>query len=180
MPKYISNYKIFVPTIIVFIADQLTKYLISVNMNPVQRDSINIISHYLKFTYIINPGAAFGIEVNNTIVYSILFLVTLLITAYLIYYLFSVRNKMNYESFSLSLILGGALGNLLDRTFTLFEIAGYTGVIDFIDIGLKDESAWRWYTFNIADMSVSIGICLYLLCSYLYSNSKEKIIDENS
>ena len=87
---------------------------------------------------------------------------------------------MNYESLSLSLILGGALGNLLDRAFTLFQIAGYKGVIDFIDIGLKNESAWRWYIFNIADMSVSIGICLYLLCSYLYSNSNEKIIDENS
>ena len=70
---------------------------------------------------------------------------------------------------SLSLILGGAIGNLIDRGFKLFDLFGYGGVIDFIDVGLFDMS-WRWYIFNIADLGISLGIGLYIFYSYFYSN----------
>ena len=54
----------------------------------------------------------------------------------------------------------------------------YGGVIDFIDIGLF-ENSWRWYIFNIADLSVSIGILLYIFYSYIYS-SLDEIENENT
>ena len=188
MLNHIRNYKIFAPAIVIFFIDQITKYLISINMD--ENSSIEVISYYLKFYYLSNPGAAFGIPIEDyelsgilikgEIIYLVLFLLTLLITAYLIFYLFTKKDNISYEYFSLSLILGGALGNLLDRAFTVFGIAGYHGVIDFIDIGLKDDPSWRWYVFNVADMSVSIGIFLFLLSSYNFSQTKSKINNDNS
>ena len=57
--------------------------------------------------------------------------------------------------------MGGAIGNLIDRSYIFFSIP-YRGVIDFIDIGAGN---FRWYTFNIADSAVTIGVMLYLLHS---------------
>ena len=59
----------------------------------------------------------------------------------------------------LAFILGGAIGNLIDRS-TIFFTEHYEGVVDFIDVGIGTS---RWYTFNIADTAVTVGIILYLL-----------------
>ena len=61
----------------------------------------------------------------------------------------------------LGLILGGAIGNLIDRS-RIFFVESYEGVVDFIDVGI---TSFRWYTFNIADSAVTIGVILYLLHS---------------
>jgi len=61
----------------------------------------------------------------------------------------------------LGFILGGAIGNLIDRSYIFFAWP-YEGVVDFIDIGV---GGFRWYTFNIADSAVTIGVVLYLLHS---------------
>ena len=71
--------------------------------------------------------------------------------------------------YGLSLILGGAFGNLVDRGLALFNLYGYNGVVDFIDICLFVDS-YRWYIFNIADLSVSIGMILYIYYSYVTIN----------
>ena len=180
MPKYLLYFKTFAPALIVLLVDQLSKNLVKIIL---VKDAIpiDIIGHYLQFTYVVNSGAAFGLKIEDSLIYSILFLLTFLITVYIIYYLVSVKEQMNYETISLSLILGGALGNLVDRGLTVFHIADYTGVIDFIYIGISRDPSGRWYIFNIADMSVTIGICLYLFYTYYYSNKKkEDIIDERS
>ena len=57
------------------------------------------------------------------------------------------------------MILGGAIGNLIDRS-TIFFTEHYQGVVDFIDVGIGVN---RWYTFNIADSAVTLGIILYFL-----------------
>ena len=59
----------------------------------------------------------------------------------------------------LALILGGAIGNLIDRS-TIFFSEHYQGVVDFIDVGIGTS---RWYIFNIADSAVTVGILFYLL-----------------
>ena len=84
-------------------------------------------------------------------VFAILFVIKILIDS---------KNQSQLTQFSLSLILGGALGNLVDRFFTTFNIMGYRGVIDFIDIGIKN---YRFYIFNFADFFISLGIILYLI-----------------
>ena len=150
-----------IPCLLIVLTDQISKYLIRVNFSLFE--SREILSTYLKFTYIENPGLAFGLSVGS--LSWLLFIVTLAIAIYIGVTLFWF-DMTRYERISLVFILGGAIGNLIDRGFTLFGVFGYNGVIDFIDIGVFDHSL-RWYIFNIADVSVSIGIGYYLLYSYL-------------
>ena len=149
--------------------DQLSKYLIKSNLFLFESKSI--IGEYLRFTYIENPGLAFGLPIVGKLK-GVLFLVTLLIVAYIIRYLLTNNKLFRYEALSLCFILGGAIGNLIDRGLSLFGLFGYKGVIDFIDIGLFEQS-YRWFIFNVADSSVSIGIGCYIFCSYFYSRPDE-------
>ena len=163
-----------IPAIIVVLIDQFSKYLVKTKF--ILFESQSIIEPFLRFTYIENSGLAFGLPVGD---FSwLLFLITLIISLYISYYIISYNIIIKYEALSLSLILGGAIGNLIDRGFTLFGIFSYGGVIDFIDMGLF-ESSWRWYIFNIADLSVSMGIILYIFYSYVYSNL-DNIENENT
>ena len=163
-----------IPAITVVFIDQFSKYLVKTKF--ILFESESIIEPFLRFTYIENSGLAFGLPVGNFD--WLLFLITLIISFYISYYIISYNKIIRYEALSLSLILGGAIGNLIDRGFKLFGMFNYGGVIDFIDIGLF-ENSWRWYIFNIADLSVSIGILLYIFYSYIYSNLNE-IENENT
>ena len=151
---------------IVLIIDQLSKYLIKINFSTYETKPV--FGDLLKFTYIENPGLAFGLSVGS---WSwLLFVVTVLITAYIMGLLLIERKINKYEHIALNFILGGAIGNLIDRGLTLFNLYGYKGVVDFIDIGI---GSYRWYIFNIADLSVSIGISIFVFCSYFCSIDNE-------
>ena len=154
-----------IPVSLIVFIDQVSKYLIKSNYLLYQSESI--LSSYLKFTYIENPGLAFGLSVGG--LGWLLFLVTLAITIYILIYLI-MYDLFQYERVALVFILGGAIGNLIDRCFTLFGLFGYNGVIDFIDVGIYANSM-RWYVFNVADISVTVGITYYLIFSYIHQNS---------
>ena len=77
------------------------------------------------------------------------------------------RNNHPLTVYGLAFILGGAIGNLIDRLSVLY-VKEYKGVIDFIDIG---TSSYRWYTFNIADTAVTIGMTLYILHGIIIKNT---------
>ena len=150
---------------IIVIIDQFSKLMIK--HSQITAIPENILSDFLRFTYVENPGLAFGVSIGSF--GWLLFIVTVLITFYIIYYLFSDTSLAKGEILSLNFILGGAIGNLIDRSFTLFNLFNYRGVIDFIDIGISNFYRWP-YIFNIADMSVTIGIIVFIISSYLYSN----------
>ena len=150
---------------IIVIIDQFSKLMIKHNLLSVTPK--DIFGNFLRFTYVENPGLAFGVSVGSF--GWLLFIVTVLITFYIIYYLFSDTTLSKGEILSLNFILGGAIGNLIDRSFTLFNLFDYRGVIDFIDIGVSNFYRWP-YIFNIADMSVTVGIIIFIFSSYLYSN----------
>ena len=156
------------PAFFVFILDQLTKIYVKFNYDPGFSDSI--LGPFLKLTYIENPGLAFGVSVGSFA--WLLFVVTIIITLYIVYYLIATANLDYYEKISLSFILGGALGNLVDRGFYLFNMFGYNGVIDFIDIGLFNYSFRYPYIFNLADLGVTVGISIYLISSF-FEDKKE-------
>ena len=119
--------------------------------------SKQIISSFLRFTYITNDGIAFGLNpFGNSI---LLFLLSMLACIFIIKILFDSKDDSSLIQFSLCLIIGGAIGNLIDRFFTSFGIMDYNGVIDFIDIGF---SSYRFYVFNFADSFITIGIILYI------------------
>ena len=153
---------------IVVIIDQFSKLMIKYSdLTPIPE---NILGNLLRFTHIENPGLAFGISVGS---FSwLLFIITVLITLYIMYYLLFGDNLLKGEALSLNFILGGAIGNLIDRGLTLFNLFDYKGVIDFIDIGIGDFYRWP-YIFNIADLSVTIGITIFILSSYLNSRQND-------
>ena len=134
----------------IVLIDQLSKILVHAKMNLY--DSFTVIPSLLDFTYIRNEGIAFGINFPGSKIFFIIF--PILITFYLISLLKNKEFEDNTSQIALFLIIGGAIGNILDRIFR-----GY--VVDFIDFHINGA---HWYIFNVADASVTIGL-LFLLYS---------------
>jgi signal peptidase II len=120
-----------------------------------------VIGEWLRFTLVHNPGAAFGLHVGaySRGIFTALTIIALFILGRLYY---ATRTGDVIRTWSLALVCGGALGNLIDR------IASSRGVVDFIDIGFGDS---RWPTFNVADMAVSLGA--FLLAWVLWGEDTE-------
>ena len=143
-------------------------------MSPYEQ--INIIGSVLKFTYIENSGIAFGIDTSEYHIY--ITLLTILAILLLIYYYINLKDENYYEKMPLSFIIGGAIGNAIDRVLVFFPYSNYRGVVDFIDmpnflyyIGIMNNS--RWFVFNIADTSITIGVVLYFISQYKIAKSDE-------
>ncbi|MWP49161.1 MULTISPECIES: signal peptidase II [Gilliamella] len=135
---------------VVFIIDIASKFWIINNFFLFE--SVNLLP-FFSITYVRNIGAAFSIFEGQRTMLAILALV---ICAVIVHMLYRSTRQQKLENFSLSLILGGALGNLFDRLYHGF-------VIDFLDVNFGD---WHYPTFNIADCAICVGIGLFILCSY--------------
>jgi signal peptidase II len=137
----------FLPiSILVLLLDQLAKRWIMNSM--FYGDSKSIIGEIVKFTYIRNPNSVFGINFGGPLISTSL---TVIAFVFVIFLFFNSDNR--FSLVSLSLIIGGALGNLTDRIL-------YMEVIDFIQVGAK---GWYWPTFNVADSFVTIGLILIII-----------------
>ncbi|MBC7325302.1 MAG: signal peptidase II [Moorella sp. (in: Bacteria)] len=133
--------------------DQLTKYIIRTNFQP--NESLPVIKSIFHLTYVNNPGAAFGLLAYKTPVF---IGVTLLVAAIiLVAYRFLPPDRALLR-LSLAMMLGGALGNLIDRLRF-----GY--VVDFLDFRI-------WPVFNLADMAIVGGVIL--LCWELLGPAGEQ------
>ena len=132
-------------SIILLCIDQISKLLV-VNLLT-KTDSITIIKNFFYLTYINNDGAAFSILVGKRI---FLILIAVLVTVMLIRYIKknNIQNKL--ELVSISLIIGGSLGNLMDRV-----VRGY--VIDFLDFKIFN---YNFPIFNLADVCITLGVIL--------------------
>lgn len=125
--------------------DQVTKFAVQQGMALHQ--SFPLLGEVVQLTYIRNPGAAFGITFGGRWIYLVL---SVIACAVMIYYYFRLPSVERWGRYAMTGILGGALGNLIDRAF-------YGEVTDFIDIGV---GAYRWPVFNVADSAITIGIIL--------------------
>jgi len=130
----------------VIVIDQITKYLIATYLSPF--DSIEVFP-FLHIVNVRNTGAAFGSFRN---VGSSFFIV---ISVIAIIFVISLLIKRTYNYVGLSLVLGGAIGNLIDRVL-------YGKVVDFIDFSV---GSFHWPAFNVADSSLTVGIAVILLTS---------------
>jgi len=126
----------------VFSLDQLTKYIISKNMT--EGTSISLIPNIFHLTYILNPGAAFGIFAYKT---SLFILLSLLALGLIVIFQPKIMQQSLLVRIAIALQLSGALGNLLDRLRT-----GY--VVDFFDFRI-------WPIFNIADIAIVTGVAIF-------------------
>jgi len=135
----------------VLIADQITKIVVSQTISPYT--NIAIIPGFFNLTHIHNRGAIFGFfsRSGGPFVSILLTLASLAALSFVIYYFLKTPPTEKMMKISLSLILGGALGNLIDRV-----LKGY--VVDFADFYIKQ---WHWPAFNVADASITVGaLCL--------------------
>ena len=139
----------------VVLLDQLSKIWIKNNFSL--WESREILGSFIKFSHVRNPGIAFGIPIGDWGI--LITILSFVATLFIIYIHWKERFNHPLIVTGLSLILGGAIGNLIDRSAILFA-ERYEGVVDFIDVGI---GSMRWYTFNIADSAVTIGILLYFL-----------------
>ena len=164
---------ISIPIIVVFF-DQLSKILVKKYF--IQQElfyaNINILGDFLRFTFIENPGIAFGIDTSN---YHLYITIATIVAIFFIYYqlILSVKNNTS-DIYPLAFILGGAIGNCIDRILVFIPSFNYNGVIDFIDIGINN---FRWYIFNIADASISIGLFIFIYNFFM--NKTNKSIEKN-
>ena len=94
----------------------------------------------------------------------ILLVMTILLTGFIIGFLWKEREGHPLVKYGLALILSGAIGNLIDRLL-------YGKVVDFLDIMIGD---FHWYIFNVADSSVTIGMVLFIMHSIIYESSHLK------
>jgi signal peptidase II len=129
--------------------------------HPKRSDMIEIVEDFWHFRYVENPGAAWGFlaDVPGWFRTPFFLLVSLMAMVFIVLYFQKSAPEQKILRVALALVLGGAIGNFIDR-------ARLTYVIDFID--------WHWYrdftwpTFNIADAGISVGVGLLILDMFLY------------
>ncbi len=152
MPEQtLPKLKWLILSFIVLILDQASKWLVISNMRLYE--SIQLLPGF-NLTYVHNTGAAFSFLSDAGGWQRWLFaLIALAISAVLTVWLLRLKSHETLLAISISLILGGAIGNLVDRI-------AYGYVIDFLDVYYQQ---WHWPAFNIADSAICIGVALMLL-----------------
>lgn len=154
----------FLTAVLIITLDQWTKALVVAHLSPPgSKPVIPMIGPYLVIEYTQNFGAAFGF-LSNTIFLALLIAVAIGVVAYL--YLRMLNSGPLVYKLVFGLIIGGALGNLIDRAHN----AGY--VVDFISFRIP-EINFYFAIFNVADACISVGVFL-LFVLVLFSGLKQK------
>ena len=137
---------------LVMVLDYVTKRLIVDKLELY--DSIRVFP-FLNIVYVENKGAAFGMfaSLGNNFFMAISFIAL----ASILFYMSKIPKGL--ELFSISLIFGGAVGNLIDRIML-------GKVIDFIDVYV---GSWHWPAFNVADSALTVGITLFIIATFKQS-----------
>lgn len=150
----------WVASTLVVVSDVVTKYLAHTLLQPTYSPR-DIVGDTVRLTLVYNPGAAFGMYLGA---YSRAVFIALTIGAIFVLFrlLSGTAAPERLRLFALGLVLGGAVGNLINRLWSS------RGVVDFLDIGVGNL---RWPTFNVADIGVSIGA--FLLAWTLWGSERD-------
>jgi signal peptidase II len=159
--------------------DQITKSIIRITF--LHGESKQVLGDFLRFCFVYNQGGAFGVKIGNYLFYTVLAIsVAILATIYL----FKSNIQHRRDMVFLALVIGGAIGNLIDRIFL-------GKVVDFIDIDIidivipsfsflffkfKGFELYRWFTFNIADAAVTVGLLGLIFHIILKDNPSRKTL----
>ncbi|MEP0986137.1 lipoprotein signal peptidase [Ekhidna sp.] len=191
--------KYFLISVLIILIDQAVKLLVYYNMDMGTKGQILIFGDWFKLHYLTNPGMAFGMKLNFE--YGKLILTVFRIGAMIAigYYLYTlIKSKANSGFLvCIALILGGAIGNLVDSIFygIWFDNAPYDAptawfhgqVIDmfYIDIwegylpdwipGLGGDYMALWPVFNIADAAIFVAICFIIIFQKRYFKKEEEV-----
>jgi signal peptidase II len=141
----------FVLAGIIVILDQLTKAILVANLDP--GEMVSVVGDVVRLVFSQNSGALFGMFHDQAILFALASLVVIgLIIAF-----HGQSERSLYLSIALGFLLGGAIGNMIDRLRL-----GY--VVDFVDIGI---GGFRWYTFNVADAAISTALVMLFALAFI-------------
>jgi signal peptidase II len=146
-----SKYTLLLITVgVIVLSDQITKLYVDAVMWPHQ--SITVIENYVDITYVRNPGGAFGLfaRANREVIRPLLLGLTAVAVVIMILIYRSTPPNRLLVRLAFALIMGGAIGNLIDRL-------RFDEVIDFIDV---HWSHYHWPAFNIADAAITVGVAI--------------------
>ncbi len=167
--------------LLVILLDQLSKWLVYFFMQ--EGESISVLGDFIFLTFIYNPKGAFGFGSGAGSLYIFLSIIAILV---IVYYFQKSHQIERFLRFNLSLILGGALGNVIDRV-------AHGKVIDFVDVDFFDINIEpfsllgiqfsgyqidRWPIFNVADCAVTIGtigVILYIITHPNFPHRREEL-----
>lgn len=172
-----KNNLFYMLAIVLVVIDQITKLLVKgIDILGIKVEgmkigqSFELIGNFIQITYIENDGMAFGITFGAGKIFLSLF--SIFASIFLIIYLSRIAGRHFFVRLGISIVLAGAVGNLIDRVFygvfygerALF----YGRVVDFIQVDIPDITLMglrytHWPIFNVADMCVTIGVILLLI-----------------
>jgi len=143
----------FITAAAIILLDQITKYYINSYMSV--GDSFPVIQGLFNITHVRNPGAAFGIFSKSPEIFRTVFLIAVTSAAMvlILYYIRMNRERGILLNLAMSMIFGGAIGNLIDRI-------RFGEVIDFLDFYIGSH---HWPAYNVADSAISTGAVLLLI-----------------
>jgi signal peptidase II len=164
----------------VALLDQLSKGYIASHFHLGQ--SIPLLGNFFKLTYILNPGGVFGSKVGSANFYTFISVLAIIVVS--VIYFRMKREKATFK-IALSLILGGAWGNLIDR-FRFGEVVDFLDV-DFFNIDIPSFKFLffkfgglhldRWPVFNLADSAITVGLII-LIYYFSFQGDKKPIVNE--
>ena len=145
--------------IIIFALDRVSKiYVISMSNNVLISDIF--LSKFLNISLIWNEGIAFGLfSFDHNYLYNLL---TIIISIIIFIIFVMLVQQKGLRKYALSMIFGGAIGNLYDRIF-------FQAVPDFIDFHIAD---FHWFIFNIADIFITVGVIFMIFCELIGINDQ--------
>lgn len=145
--------------LITIILDQWTKWLVVKNMELYE--SIPIINNFFSITSHRNKGAAWGILQGQMVFF---YIITIIVIIGIIYFMQQFAKESKLLAISLSVILGGAIGNFIDRLFR-------KEVVDFLDVMIF---TYDFPIFNVADSCLTIGVILFFIATMMDERKKGK------
>ena len=132
---------------LIFAFDRYSKFIIINKFN----ENILYINNFINFDLIWNTGIGFGLLSSNSILFYNFITIFIIFVVIILFYI--VFKGDNNEKFILSLVIGGAIGNLYDRV-------SYNAVPDFIDLHYGN---FHWFAFNVADIFITLGITVFIM-----------------
>ena len=151
---------------LIVLFDQITKHLVRTNLDL--NRPVEVLGNFFRLTFVENSGIVFGVGVGGALpVFTVL---SAIATIFIIYFFFRERNGHPGVRISLALVLGGAIGNLIDRIL-------FSRVVDFLDFGI---GRYRFFVFNIADSAVTIGVCLFLIVTTFFLPKEQEAVVEDA
>ena len=166
-PKIVANgsraFRWYILALVIVIVDQWTKWLAETNLTF--HDPVPVIEPFLNWTLAYNYGAAFSFLADAGGWQKWFFSgLALVMSLFLIIYLIKAPRKATLLSLGLAMVLGGAVGNLIDRLL-------HGHVIDFIHVHYAD--VWHYPIFNIADVGISLGVLLIVIDMLFLEKKRE-------